>query len=67
MRKVIVYALESGKKVENGKGQASFHGWGVDYEEFDTGPGNFSTAIVEYSDGSIETVPADDIKFCEGI
>ncbi len=66
-RKVIVYEY---KKV---KGQAhwdkeyigngTFHKWGVDYEEFETGPGNYSTAIIEMPDGSIKNVPVEMIVF----
>lgn len=31
----------------------TFHGFGVDFEEFDNGPGNFSTAIIERDNGTI--------------
>lgn len=40
-----------------------FHQWGSDYEEFEEGPGNYATAIVELPDGKIENVPAGDIEF----
>lgn len=71
MRKVIIYKNERTK--EPGKfhyqrvpaGEGVFHQWGVDYEEFDQGPGNFSTAIVEMPDGTIETPPATMIEFIE--
>lgn len=39
--------------IENGK--AMFHAWGVEYEEFENGPGNYTVAIVENPDGSVET------------
>ncbi len=42
---------------------ATFHGFGADYEEFDNGPGNFSVAIVEYEDGTVDTVIPKHIKF----
>lgn len=42
-----------------------FHGWGVEYEEFDTGPGNYSVAIVELPDGQVKTYPAYRVKFTE--
>ena len=44
-------------------GLAWFHQWGVDYEEFETGPGNFSVAIVEFADGTVKTVPAESVNF----
>ena len=40
-----------------------FHSFGVDFMEFETGPGNYSTAIVEMPDGSVQNVPVDMIKF----
>ncbi len=40
-----------------------FHQWGMDYEEFESGPGNFSTAIVELPDGTVENVPAGNVQF----
>lgn len=43
--------------------QARFHQWGVDYEELEFGTGNYSTAIVERSDGTIETPCATMIEF----
>lgn len=45
------------------KGEAAFHQFGCDYEEFESGPGNFSTAIVEWPDGTVENVRADRIRF----
>jgi hypothetical protein len=44
-------------------GEATFHAFGCDYEEFEEGPGNFSTAIIERKDGAIENVPVEMIKF----
>lgn len=42
-----------------------FHQWGVNYEEFESGPGNYSVAIVELPDGRIVTPTADEIKFLD--
>ncbi len=42
-----------------------FHGWGTDYEEFESGPGNFSVAIVELPDGRVVTPAAGDIVFLD--
>lgn len=46
-------------------GEAVFHQFGVDYEEFETGAGNFSTAIIERADGTIQTPQASMIQFIE--
>ena len=45
------------------QGEALFHQFGVSYEEFETGPGNFTTAIVEWPDGRVESVPAEHVRF----
>lgn len=45
------------------QGDAIFHQWGVDYEEFETGPGNYSTAIIELANGTIKNVPAEMVEF----
>ncbi len=44
-------------------GEAWFHQFGVGYEEFEAGPGNFTTAIVEWPDGRVESVPAEHVRF----
>ncbi len=67
MRKVIVYKWEKAdgathyEKVIVGNGL--FHGFGVDYLEFESGPGNYSTAIVEMPDGTVMNVHVDMIVF----
>ncbi len=48
-------------KVPDGDG--IFHGFGVDYEDFGEGPGNFSTAIVERPSGHVINVRVELIKF----
>lgn len=40
-----------------------FHAWGVDYEEFGIGPGNFSIAIVEDETGVVWKAVIDKVKF----
>jgi len=60
MRKVLV----SKTKWETGVGriadgepyEANFHTWGCNFEEFENGTGNYSVAIVELADGSIERI-----------
>ena len=46
-------------------GEAKFHQFGVDFEEFETGPGNFSTAILELEDGTILNHPVQLVKFLD--
>ena len=46
---------------EAGKGK--FHAWGMDYQEFECGTGNFSTAIIEMPDGTVRNWPAYMIRF----
>lgn len=41
----------------------TFHQFGYDYEEFEAGPGNFSTAIIELPDGTIKNVPVEMVRF----
>jgi hypothetical protein len=71
MKKVLVSKLVS-KRVEGSArnqwvlepaGEALFHQFGVSYEEFESGPGNYSTAIVEWPDGKLENVPVDHVQF----
>lgn len=40
-----------------------WHQWGCNYEEFETGPGNFSTAIIEMPNGVVRNIPVEQIKF----
>ena len=49
------------KRVKEGEGL--FHQFGISYEEFESGPGQFTTAIIELQDGSIISVDAEYIKF----
>ena len=65
MKKVKVYQYKS----ENGHLKkkfiynAVFHAFGVGYEEFEGGPGNYSTAIVELENGELENVSVEMVKF----
>ena len=65
MRRVKYYEYEKAGNVFDRvlKGDATFHQFGVDYEEFETGPGNFSTAIIELPDGTIKNIPVELIEF----
>lgn len=42
-----------------------FHQWGCSYEEFESGAGNFTVAIVELTDGTIEQVLPSNLKFVD--
>lgn len=46
---------------------AWFHGFGCNYQEFESGAGNFSTAICETSNGSILNVQVDLVRFVDSI
>lgn len=46
-------------------GLPRFHCWGTDYDEFESGPGNYTVAIVEYENGEVGSVRAELIKFME--
>ncbi|WP_200877274.1 hypothetical protein [Pseudomonas chlororaphis] len=45
--------------------EGKFHGWGVGYEEFENGPGNYSVAIVEMADGTVQTLMPWLIRFLD--
>lgn len=51
------------EKVEKGTGL--FHQWGIDYEEFETGPGNYTVATVEMEDGTIDVFQPCMIQFID--
>lgn len=70
MRKVQTYKYEkpvppslTRNKIRDKVG--TFHQFGINYEEFDDGPGNFTTAIVEMPDGTVKNIPVENIKFLE--
>ena len=67
MVKVNKYEKKPGDKfmTKVSDGEAKFHQFGMDYEEFDTGAGNFSTAIIEREDGKVENISVDMIEFIE--
>ncbi len=44
-----------------------FHQFGVDFEEFESGPGNYTTAVVEMADGTIQNYPVTLIKFVDAV
>jgi len=46
--------------------EGRFHGWGVEYEEFENGPGNYTVAIIEMPDGSVQTLAPFLVRFLDG-
>ena len=58
--KAVTYEKGNLEKV---KGR--FHGWGRNYEEFETGPGNFTTAIIELDNWRIVSCPAETVQFLD--
>jgi len=69
MRKVkyFKYVKVEGKawSVKVDAGEAKFHQFGCDYDEFESGAGNYSTAILELDSGEVKTVSADMIQFID--
>jgi len=68
MRQVKVFQwvkpeVVGGKFVKAEKCYAAFHQFTTDYEELQSGVGQFPAAIVEYADGTIESVPVSLIQF----
>lgn len=48
---------------ENYTHEGLFHQWANSYEEFESGPGNFTVALVEIEDGTIIEILPCNIKF----
>ena len=67
MRRVEYYknVLEKDFKVK--EGEAKFHQFGCNFEEFESGAGNFSTAIIELEDGTVKNIPVELIKFLDTV
>ena len=42
-----------------------FHCWGTSFVEFESGPGNFTVAIVELPNGEVVEIEASGIKFID--
>lgn len=47
------------------KGEALFHQFGCSYEEFETGAGNYTTAVIEWPDGTVGNVPVEHVRFLD--
>lgn len=70
MRKVMVSRLERTNGATSKwelveKGEAVFHQFGCNFEQFESGAGNFSTAIIEWPDGRVENVEVERVRFLD--
>lgn len=44
-------------------GAGLFHQWANAYEEFESGPGNYTVAIIELPDGTIKEILPSNLRF----
>lgn len=68
MRRVKYFKYAAGRtpvspSIREEVGEANFHVWGTDYEGFETGPGNYSTAIIELDNGEVLNIEVSLITF----
>lgn len=68
MRKCLIKKWDSEKRGFESEfnTEGVFHQWGVSFEEYESGPGNYTIALVELPNGEIESVLPRNIKFIEG-
>lgn len=68
MRKVMVreYRKQEDRTWKLEEGEAMFHQFGCNYEEFENGAGNYTTAIIEWPDGTVMNVPVEHVRFLDG-
>ena len=70
MRKVMVREWKFGDGIKPclvDKGEAMFHQFGFDVIESQDGVASYSTAIIEWPDGTVKNVPVQNIRFLDGI
>jgi hypothetical protein len=58
--------LVSGYWEEGFPNQGIFHQWASAFEEFESGPGNYTVALVELPDGTVQSLLPSQIKFGYG-
>ncbi len=51
-QRCVVWKTQERREIDY---KASFQAWGQDYEEFESGPGNYSVAIVVDGNGNTHT------------
>jgi len=49
--------------VKEQQGEAVFHQFGSSYEELEHGVGIYTTAIIEWPDGRVESITPDNMQF----
>ena len=68
MRKVKVFRWErqaTGKYKKEVRDVAKFHQFGFSYDETDLGVGTFSTALIEWDDGTMGNVDVELVQFID--
>jgi hypothetical protein len=65
LRRVRVFKSDNGKKIPDGEGV--FHRWGDEFVEYESGPANFTIAVIERDNGMVETPQASLIQFMDKI
>ena len=67
MKKVKYYEYEynkhTGKTEKHPVGYAKFHQFGIDYEEFEDGAVNYTTAVIELDNGKVKNINVELIEF----
>jgi hypothetical protein len=63
MRRVEVF--EYANRVRSSIGTGDFVQYGISYEDFENGPGMYTTAIVEMNDGTVKNVYVENIRFLD--
>jgi hypothetical protein len=69
MRKVKVFSYKWNSTLRcnevMGFKVGKFHQFGTNYEDFENGTGNFSVAIIEFDDGTVDSFPVTYIQFID--
>lgn len=69
MRKVKYFEWKqteiTGQQTKVEVGEAFFHEFGVYHDEYETGAGNYTTAVIELPDGTIKSIYVELIQFIE--
>ena len=60
-----IYSKEEKKYILEPKAKGIFRCFGINFQEFENGIGNFTTAIIEMTDGSLRNEPIEHIQFIE--
>lgn len=59
---------DNGRPVKTRAGRiATFKAWDIAYEELCNGVGQYTTAVVEYEDGTIDDLPLHQIQFTDRV